>query len=76
MASWRGKPVDKAALKGLTIDFGIPLNAATASNPANYQVEVVTTKKVKKGVTDASGGVLGGTRMFTISRGGQSITPS
>ena len=44
----KGKPTGKPALTGFTLDFGVPLNAATAENPANYQVDTVTTKKVKK----------------------------
>ncbi len=42
----KGKPV----LAGFTLEFGVPLDSATASNPANYQVDTVTTKKVKKKV--------------------------
>ena len=38
----------KAVLSGFTVDFGVPLNAADAANRANYQLDTVTTKKVKK----------------------------
>jgi RHS repeat-associated protein len=41
----KGKPTGKAVLSGFTLDFGVPLNAAGA---ANFQVDSVTTKKVKK----------------------------
>ncbi len=44
----RGKPVGKAVLAGFTLEFGTPLNATAAIDPANYQVATVTTKKVKK----------------------------
>ena len=44
----KGKPAGKAVLSGFTLDFGVPLNSAAASNAANYQVDTVTTKKVKK----------------------------
>ena len=42
-----GKPVGAAILTGFTLDFNMPLATAAASNPANYQLDVVTTKKVK-----------------------------
>ena len=44
----KGKPTGKAILGGFTLDLGIPLNAAAAANAANYQVDTITTKKVKK----------------------------
>jgi len=42
----KGKPV----LTGFTLDLSAPLNSVAASNPANYQIDTVTTKKVKKTV--------------------------
>ena len=45
-----GKPVGKAVLTGFTLDFNMPLAAAAASNPGNYELDTVTTKKVKKGL--------------------------
>ena len=114
-----GKPVGKAVLTGFTLDFNMPLDAAAVSNPGNYQLDTVTTKKVKKkldrvlhpiksftvtytpasdsvtlklagtqsfptggqitvlpGVTSASGSVLSGTTVFTITPGGKTIEPS
>ena len=44
----KGKPTGKAVLSGFTFDFGVPLKSASAANAANYQVDAVTTKKVKK----------------------------
>ena len=44
----KGKPTGKAILSGFTLDFDVKLNAAAASNAANYQVDVVTIKNVKK----------------------------
>ena len=44
----KGKPMGKAVLSGFTVDFGVPLNAADAAKRANYQLDTVTTKKVKK----------------------------
>ena len=44
----KGKPTGKAVLSGFTLDFGVPLNSAAAANAANYQVDTITTKKVKK----------------------------
>ena len=46
----KGKPVGKPLLTGFTLDFGVPLNSNAASNRANYQVDTVSTKKVKKKV--------------------------
>ena len=46
----KGKPVGKAVLSGFTFEFGTPLNPSAAGNAANYQVDSVTTKKVKKKV--------------------------
>ena len=43
-----GKPTGKPVLSGFTIDFAVPLDAAAADNAANYQVDTVSTKKVKK----------------------------
>jgi hypothetical protein len=112
----KGKPIGKAFLSGFALDFGVPLNSA---NAANFQVDTVTKKKLKKGtepvlhpitnllvsyvaasgaveitfrsnetfptggqltvlsgVTTASGGTLTGNAVFTISKGGKSISPS
>jgi hypothetical protein len=44
----KGKPTGKPVLSGFTVDFGVALNSTAASNAANYQVDTVTTKKVKK----------------------------
>jgi hypothetical protein len=43
-----GKATGKAVLSGFTLDFSVPLNAAAAANAVNYQVDTITTKKVKK----------------------------
>jgi hypothetical protein len=44
----KGKPVGKAVLSGFTLEFGTPLEASTANDPANFRVDTLTTKKVKK----------------------------
>ena len=44
----RGKPVGKPVLSGFTLDFRGPLISASASSAANYQLDTITTKKVKK----------------------------
>ena len=44
----KGKPVGKALLSGFTIDFGVALNTTTAGNSSEYQLDTVTTKKVRK----------------------------
>ncbi len=46
----KGKPVGKPVLTGFNLYFGVPLNSTAASNSAIYQVDTVTTKKVKKAV--------------------------
>jgi MBG domain len=43
-----GKPAAKATLSGFRLDFNIPLASAGAANPANYQIETVKIKKVRK----------------------------
>ncbi len=59
----KGKPVGSPVLAGFTLDFSVPLNSATAEDPANYQVDTVTTKKVKKSVKR----VLHAITKFTVS---------
>jgi predicted outer membrane repeat protein len=46
----KGKPVGKPVVTGFLLDFSAPLDPAAASNPANYQIDLVTTKKVRKTV--------------------------
>ncbi len=114
----KGRPVGKAVLTGFTLDFGTPLDATAANDAANFRLDAIATRKVKKkvehvlhpivgfrvsydaggdavtialakrqrfptggqvtilgGLTSASGGPLGGTTVFAISRGGKSIVP-
>ncbi len=59
----KGKPTGKAVLSGFTLDFGVPLNTASASNAANYQLDTVTTKRVKKKVET----ILHPIKKFTVS---------
>jgi hypothetical protein len=59
----KGKPVGNPVLTGFTLDFSVPLNPATASDSANYQVDTVTTKKVKKSVKR----ILHAITKFTVS---------
>ncbi len=113
----KGRPVGKPVLAGFEFTFSNPLNPASATNSANYQVDLVTEKRVKKkaqrilkpittlnvsysndavtiglgrretfktggqvtilnNLAGASGAALAGTTVFTISKGGKSITPS
>ncbi len=44
----KGKPTGKPILTGFALDFSAPLNQGNASNRGNYQLDNVTTKKVKK----------------------------
>jgi hypothetical protein len=44
----KGKPVGKAVLTGFTIEFNSPLSATAAARPANYELDVITMKRVKK----------------------------
>jgi hypothetical protein len=50
MLNKKGKPTGKAVLTGFTLNFGVALNAVAAETAANYQLDTVTTKKVKKKV--------------------------
>ncbi len=43
-----GKPIGKSVLSGFVFDFSGALNSSNAANPANYQVDTITTKRVKK----------------------------
>jgi ELWxxDGT repeat protein len=43
----KGKAVGKPVVAGFTLDFNVPLDAAAASNPAHYQVDTLTTGRVK-----------------------------
>ena len=43
-----GKPTGKPLLVGFTIDFSTKLNARVQTLATNYQVDAITTKKVKK----------------------------
>ena len=43
-----GKPTGKAVLTGFTLDYNMPLTAADVSDAANYALDTVTLKKVKK----------------------------
>jgi len=43
----RGKPVGKPVLAGYTIDFSTKLNASSAGNSGNYQLDSVNTKHLK-----------------------------
>ena len=44
----KGKPTGKAVLSGFEFDFSGPLNSASATTPGNFQVDTVSTKRVKK----------------------------
>ncbi len=44
----KGKPIGKPVLSGFLFDFSQALSATSATNNANYQVDTVTTKRVKK----------------------------
>jgi hypothetical protein len=46
----KGKPVGKPVLTGFTFDFSDPLDPSAAANPANYRVDAITSKKVKRTV--------------------------
>ncbi len=59
----KGKPVGKAVLTGFTFDFNTPVSAIAAADEANYQLDTVTTKRVKK--TDVR--ILHPVTRFTVS---------
>ena len=44
----RGKPIGKPVLSGFMLDFGVPLTPASVSNTGIFQLDTVTTKRVKR----------------------------
>ncbi len=44
----KGRPIGKPVLDGFVLDFSGPLNPTSATTRANYQLDTVTTKRVKK----------------------------
>jgi hypothetical protein len=44
----KGKPIGKPVLSGFLFDFSQALNPSSATNNANYQVDTVTMKRVKR----------------------------
>ncbi len=68
----KGKPVGKAVLTGFAFDFSGSLDPGSAANPANYQVDTITTKKVKKKVQHILHPLSGFT--VTYSPAGDSVT--
>jgi hypothetical protein len=58
-----GKPVGKLVLTGFTLEFSTPLVGAAVANAHNYQLEVLTAKRVKKQIQK----VLQPVKNFTVS---------
>jgi len=46
--SKKGKPIGRPVLSGFVFDFSDPINPTSATNGRNYQVDTITTKRVKK----------------------------
>jgi hypothetical protein len=44
----KGKPTGKPVLSGFVFDFSGALNPSSATNKSNYQINTITTKRVKK----------------------------
>ena len=44
----KGKPIGRSVLSGFVFDFSDALNSSSATIEANYQVDTITTKRVKK----------------------------
>jgi hypothetical protein len=44
------KPVGKRVLTGFLLHFSAPLDPAAASNPANYEIDLLATKRARKSV--------------------------
>jgi hypothetical protein len=44
----RGKPVGKPVFTGYSFDFSSPLNPMSAANSANYDVDMIITKRIRK----------------------------
>ena len=59
----KGKPVGPAVLTGFSLTFNTSLYQSTAINPGYYQLDTVTTKKVKKKTTTILHRITG----FTVS---------
>ena len=45
-----GKPTGAAVLTGFTLKFNMPLATSAVSKPANYELDVVAIKKVRKSI--------------------------
>ena len=59
----RGKPTGKAVLTDFIINFSAPLDQTTASIAANYELDSISTKKVRKKTTTILHPITG----FTVS---------
>ena len=59
----KGKPVGKAVLSGFRLNFNLPLDAAAATKVSNYELDTVTTKRVKKKLVP----VLQSVKKFTVT---------
>jgi hypothetical protein len=58
-----GKPVGPNVLTGFTLRFNLPLSAAAATNPGNYELGTVMNKRIKNKLVH----ILGLIRGFTVS---------
>ncbi len=59
----KGKPTGKPVLSGFMLDFGVPLSTASVSNTGIFQLDTVTTKRVKRKLVT----VLHPIKKFTVS---------
>jgi autotransporter-associated beta strand protein len=66
----KGKPVGKPVLTGYEFELSSPLNPASATNSANYQVDNVTSKRVKKKVVS----ILQPITKFSVSYSNDAVT--
>ena len=44
----KGKPVGRLVLSGFLFDFSGALNSSSATNPADYEIDAISTKRVRK----------------------------
>ncbi len=58
-----GKPVGKAVLTGFTLEYSTPLDVAAVTDPGNYELMSITTRKVKKSLDRVEHPI----RSFTVS---------
>jgi RHS repeat-associated protein len=70
----KGKPVGSPVLTGFDLDFSAPLDPATATNPAFYQLVTVTTKHIKKKIKRILHPISGFTVSYSAAKNSVDLT--